>query len=61
MLFFMLITDTVIALPMVIFAKTATAIIVATINFMKLNDLQPLRPVLKETQKLSYQRLGKGN
>lgn len=26
MLFFMLITDTVIALPMVIFAKTATAI-----------------------------------
>lgn len=39
----MLITDIVIALPMVIFAAIATAIIVTTIHFMKLNDLKPLR------------------
>lgn len=43
MLFYILIIDIVIVLPMVIFATTATAIIVTTINFMKLSDLKPLR------------------
>lgn len=43
MLFYMLIIDIVISLPMVIFATTTAAIIVTTVNSIKLSDLKPLR------------------